>query len=230
MRTVEQLRAAQVRVAVVDHEPEQHRVELVESWGRAHIAAARQPRGELRAAGIAGARAIVCALASDLRNVQTALLVRDLREDIAVVADLDNPTVGRLEEATGEGSRSRCRPLRAGGGRCLHRPHDPRRGARSERFVPAEVDLAAGDPAELFGDLVPVGVDPRRTESSSSALGGARVAVGDRVTVLGKPEDLGRPDSGRRSRRRRAGVGRVRQLRRVRRSLAQRNDRAVGIT
>jgi Trk K+ transport system NAD-binding subunit/multidrug transporter EmrE-like cation transporter len=196
----------------------------------------RRPRGRARAAGIAGARAIVCTLASDLRNVETALLVRDLREDIAVVAHLDNPTVGRaVEEATGEGSALDVAGLFAPAviDACIGRStHDVDLGA--ERFVAAEVEVGrAGTLRELFGDLVPVGVDPGRGELVVCPGRDLEVAPGDRVTVLGKPDELaraelaggGEPDGA----PQRAGAARQ-FLRRISRSLAQGTDRAVVIT
>jgi Trk K+ transport system NAD-binding subunit len=235
LRTVEQLRAADVRVAVVDDDPDSPRGELVESWGAAHIAAAGELEDELRAAGIAGARAIVCTLSSDLRNVETALLVRDLREDIAVVAHLDNPTVGRaVEEATGEGSALDVAGLFAPSvvDACIGRSsHDVILG--SERFVAAEFEISRpGTLRELFGDLVPVGVDPGPGELIVCPGRDHEVAAGDRVTVLGKPEDLARAEPVASEPEPEAGSGGpLRQFaRRASRSLAQGTDRAVGIT
>jgi len=105
LRTVEQLRVAEVPVVVLDDDPSARMAALVESWGCPHMKSDGDPGTQLRAAGVAGARAVVCTQASDLRNVETALLVRDMREDISVVVHLDNPTVGRaVEAATGAGS------------------------------------------------------------------------------------------------------------------------------
>jgi voltage-gated potassium channel Kch len=95
LRTVEQLRTAGVEVVVLDDDPSGRLESAVTSWGCPYMSANGNLDAQLRAAGIAGARAVVCTQKSDLRNVETALLVRDLREDIAVVAHLDNPTVGR---------------------------------------------------------------------------------------------------------------------------------------
>ena len=99
LRTVEQLRLAEVPVVVLDDDPSARMAALVESWGCPHFKSDGDPGAQLRAAGLAGARAVVCTQVSDLRNVETALLVRDLREDIAVVVHLDNPTVGRAVAA-----------------------------------------------------------------------------------------------------------------------------------
>src|SRR6201999_3915224 len=144
-------------------------------------------------AGRAGARAIVCTSDSDLRNVETALLARDLRADIDVVAHLDNPTVGRaVEEATGAGSALDVAGLFAPAviDACMYRSsHDVVLGG--ERFVAAEVGVGgAGTLRELFGDLVPVGVVRSGGELVVCPGRDLGVTPGDRVTLLGKPEEL----------------------------------------
>jgi Trk K+ transport system NAD-binding subunit/multidrug transporter EmrE-like cation transporter len=236
LRTVEQLRSATVRVAVVDDDPQRRWAELVKGWGCAYIGASGSLDDELAAAGIAGARAVVCTQASDLRNVETALLVRDLREDIAVVAHLDNPTVGHaVEEATGAGSALDVAGLFAPAviDACMkHTVHEVVLG--DERFVAAEVGVGGGGTLrQLFGDLVPVGVVTAEGELVVCPGRDHEVGAGDRVTVLGKPEELEQAEVAHTSEpeEAEAGAGRVRQfLRRSRNSLAQGTDRAVKIT
>ena len=46
-------------------------------------------------AGLAGATAVICVQHDDLYTLETALLTRQLREDVRVVAQLGNPAVGR---------------------------------------------------------------------------------------------------------------------------------------
>jgi hypothetical protein len=105
LRTVEQLLGAGVALVVVDDDAAAPHAPTVESLGVPYIPAGGSLEGQLRRAGLPGARAVVCTSDSDLRNVETALVARDLRADIDVVAHLDNPTVGRaVEEATGSGS------------------------------------------------------------------------------------------------------------------------------
>jgi Trk K+ transport system NAD-binding subunit/multidrug transporter EmrE-like cation transporter len=236
LRTVEQLRATGVAVAVVDDDVAAPHAATVEGWGCPYVAAGIGLEEQLRRAGLRGARAVVCTSRHDLRNVETALLARDLRADIDVVAHLDNPTVGRaVEEATGAGSALDVAGLFAPAvvDACMYRSsHDVLLG--QERFVAAEVGVGgAGTLRELFGDLVPVGVvrpDGELIVCPGRDLG---VAPGDRVTLLGKPEELAGaelshaaepepvPGQG----------GRLRQfLRRASRTLAQGTDRAVWIT
>jgi Trk K+ transport system NAD-binding subunit/multidrug transporter EmrE-like cation transporter len=236
LRTVEQLRSTGIAVVVVDDDPAAGHAATVEEWGCPHIPAGGSLESQLRRAGLSGARAVVCTSDSDLRNVETALVARDLRADIDVVAHLDNPTVGRaVEEATGAGSALDVAGLFAPAviDACMYRSaHDVVLG--DERFVAAEVGVGgAGTLRELFGDLVPVGVV--RPDGDLVVCPGRDLEVtpGDRVTLLGKPEELAAaelshaaepergPDQG----------GSLRQfLRRASRTLAQGTDRAVWIT
>ena len=235
LRTVEQLRVAEVPVVVLDDDPSARMAALVESWGCPHMSSEGDPGTQLRAAGLAGARAVVCTHASDLRNVETALLVRDMREDISVVVHLDNPTVGRaVEDATGAGSALDVAGLFAPSvvDACMGRTsYDVMLG--EELFVAAEVGVTEkGTLRNLFGDLAPVGIITAAGELVVCPGRDHEVGVGDRVTVLGKPEDLGGAgvahgkDSARSH-----GVGQARRtVRRVSRTLAEEADRALIIT
>jgi Trk K+ transport system NAD-binding subunit/multidrug transporter EmrE-like cation transporter len=236
LRTVEQLRATGVAVVVVDDDAAAPHAATVEAWGCPYIAAGSAPEEQLRRAGLAAARAVVCTSRSDLRNVETALLARDMRDDIDVVAHLDNPTVGgAVEEATGAGSALDVAGLFAPAvvDACMYRTsHDVLLG--EERFVAAEVGVGgAGTLRELFGDLVPVGVvrpDGELVVCPGRDLG---VAPGDRVTLLGKPEELAGAELSHAAEAEPVPDqrGRLRQfLRRTSRSLAQGTDRAVWIT
>jgi Trk K+ transport system NAD-binding subunit len=237
LRTVEQLRSTGVAVVIVDDDPGAQHAATVEGWGCPYIAASGSHDQQLRQAGLAGARAIVCTSRSDLRNVETALLARDLRADIDVVAHLDNPTVGRaVEEATGEGSALDVAGLFAPAvvDACMYRSsHDVLLG--EERFVAAEVGVGgAGTLRELFGDLVPVGVVRADGELVVCPGRDFGVAPGDRVTLLGKPDELAGAEVSRGAETDRVpsqGGGSFRQfLRRTSRTLAQGTDRAVWIT
>jgi Trk K+ transport system NAD-binding subunit/multidrug transporter EmrE-like cation transporter len=237
LRTVEQLRSTGVAVVVVDDDPAAPHALTVESWGCPYIAAAGNLEGQLRQAGLTAARAVVCTSRSDLRNVETALVARDLRADIDVVAHLDNPTVGRaVEEATGAGSALDVAGLFAPAvvDACMYRSsHDVVLGG--ERFVADEVGVAAaGTLRGLFGDLVPVGVVRSGGELIVCPGRDLGVGPGDRVTLLGKPDELAGAELSRAAEPERLphqGGGSLRQfLRRASRTLAQGTDRAVAIT
>ena len=236
LRTVEQLRVAEVPVVVLDDDPSARMAALVESWGCPHMRSDGDPAAQLRAAGLAGARAVVCTQASDLRNVEMALMVRDMREDISVVVHLDNPTVGRaVEAATGPGSALDVAGLFAPSvvDACMGRTsYDVMLG--EELFVAAEVAVTeTGTLRTLFGDLAPVGIITVEGELVVCPGRDHEVQEGDRVTVLGKPEDLGGAGvAATKTSVRPQGIGRPtrRLIRRVSRTLAEEADRALIVT
>jgi Trk K+ transport system NAD-binding subunit len=235
LRTVEQLRVAEVPVVVLN-DPDVRLATLVESWGCPHMSSDGDPATLLRAAGLAGARAVVCTQASDLRNVEIALLARDMRENVAVVVHLDNPTVGRaVEDATGAGSALDVAGLFAPAvvDACMGRTaYEVMLG--EERFVAAEVEVGTpGTLRTLFGDLAPVGIITAQDELVVCPGRDHPVQVGDHVTVLGKPEDVesaGVPGM-REPKQEAQSFGRSvrRMLRRFSRTVAEEADRAVCI-
>jgi Trk K+ transport system NAD-binding subunit len=195
VRTIEQLIAAGARVVVVDDEGSRER----------HLRAVHRlevpviPRGSrtedaLLDAGIAGAESVICIESSDLRTLETVLLVHGLRPDIRVVAQLDNPAVARaVEEITGQAAVIDVASLFAPSvvEACVkRRAHDIRIG--STHFVTVEV--TAGRDAtlrELYGSLVPLGVVTDSRLAPVVCPGrDHRVAEGDRVTLLGTREDV----------------------------------------
>ncbi len=232
LRTVEQLHLAGVPVVVLDHDPDPRLASAVRALGVPHVVEDPHDSAHLLAAGLGGARAVVCTEASDLRNVETALLVRDLRDDVAVVVHVDNPAVGRaIEDATGAGSVLDVAELFAPAvvEACLGRSTHEILIA-GERFVAAGVVAPRGGTLRsLYGDLVPVGII---TEEESLVVCPGRdhvVRAGDRVTVLGTPADLAAVDVPARGRDRRSpSRGRLRRAARaVSRTLASGADRAL---
>jgi Trk K+ transport system NAD-binding subunit len=160
-----------------------------------------------------------------------------MREDISVVVHLDNPTVGRaVEDATGAGSALDVAGLFAPSvvDACMGRTsYDVMLG--DQLFVAAEVPVTeAGTLRTLFGDLAPVGIITADGELVVCPGRDHEVRAGDRVTVLGKPEDLGGAGVAQQSRAlaRSQGVGHParRLARRISRTLAEEADRALIIT
>src|SRR5450755_4756770 len=102
LRTVEQLHLAGARVVVLDDEGDERFARIVRGWDIPLLARDAHLTEPLHEAGIAGAAAVVCIESSDLKTLETVLLVRDIRPDVRVVAHLDNPAVARaVEEVTG---------------------------------------------------------------------------------------------------------------------------------
>lgn len=188
VRVIEQLLTLDVRVAAVDDERHDRRRSLLAEWGVPRIARLDRSSEPLFAAGLRGARAVVCAEDSDLLTLEVALLVRDVRPDVPIVVHLDNPAVGRaVEDVTGAGSVLDVAGLFAPSvvDGCIGRTaHDLTVGG--ERFVAAEVVAARqGSLRELYGDLAPIGIVDGHERVVVCPGRDTVVAEGDRVTLLG---------------------------------------------
>jgi Trk K+ transport system NAD-binding subunit len=195
LRTVEQLHLAGARVVVLDDEPDERLAQVVRGWGIPHLARGSHHLTEpLYDAGILGAAAVVCAERTDLRTLETVLLIRDLRPEIRIVADLDNPAVARaVEEVLGSVGVLDVAALFAPSvvEACLgRRARDILLG--DTHFVAAEVTVPrAGTLRELYGSLAPIGVVTDADDQLVPCPGrDQQVAVGDRVTLLGTHAEL----------------------------------------
>jgi Trk K+ transport system NAD-binding subunit len=195
LRTVEQLHLAGARVVVLDDEPDERLAQVVRGWGIPHLARGSHHLTEpLYDAGILGAAAVVCAERTDLRTLETVLLIRDLRPEIRIVADLDNPAVARaVEEVLGSVGVLDVAALFAPSvvEACLgRRARDILLG--DTHFVAAEVTVPrAGTLRELYGSLAPIGVVTDADDQLIPCPGrDQHVAVGDRVTLLGTHAEL----------------------------------------
>ncbi len=194
LRTVEQLHLAGARVVVLDDEQDERLVRVVRGWGIPHLPRSAHLSDPLFAAGILGARAVVCAELTDLRTLETVLLIRDLRPDVLVVADLDNPAVAHaVEEVLSSVGVLDVAALFAPAvvEACIgRRAREILLG--DTRFVAAEV-IAPHDGTlrELYGNLAPIGVVTEASDELIACPGRDQaVTSGDRVTVLGTREEL----------------------------------------
>ena len=195
LRTVEQLHLAGARVVVLDDEADERLARVVRGWGIPHLPRGAHLTEPLFEAGIMGARAVVCAEGTDLGTLETVLLIRDIRPDVTVVADLDNAAVAHaVEEVLDSVGVLDVAGLFAPAvvEACLGRR------ARSidlgeTRFVATEVTAPKdGTLRELYGSLAPIGV-MTEAENELIACPGRDHEVKrlDRVTVLGTPQELG---------------------------------------
>jgi Trk K+ transport system NAD-binding subunit len=197
VRTVEQLHLSGAEVIVVDDETvsEAHR-RVVEEWGVPIVRRRVGLAETLAAAGVGAADAVIVIESTDLRTLETVLLVHDLRPDVRLVAHLDNPAVARAVEEISDvvtvldvASLFAPSVIEA----CLkRRAHDIVLG--STHFVTAEVVAPrAGTLRDLFGSLVPLGVVGADEQSPLVCPGrDTSVLAGDRVTLLGTREELDR--------------------------------------
>jgi Trk K+ transport system NAD-binding subunit len=194
LRTVEQLHLAGARVAVLDDEQDGRLVRVVRGWGIPHLPRSAHLSDPLYAAGISGARAVVCAELTDLRTLETVLLIRDLRPDVLVVADLDNPAVAHaVEEVLSSVGVLDVAALFAPAvvEACLsHRAREILLG--DTLFVAAEVIAPSdGTLREIYGHLAPIGVVTEADDELIAFPGrDQEVSKGDRVTLLGTRAEL----------------------------------------
>ncbi len=194
LRTVEQLHLAGARTVVLSDEPDERLSRIVRGWGITHLPRGGHLSEPLFDAGISGAAAVVCAENTDLRTLETVLQIRDLRPDVRVVADLDNPSVAHAVE----GVLSSVGVLDVAAlfapavvETCLgRRARELQLGETS--FVAAEV-VAPRDATlrELYGNLAPIGVVTDADDELIACPGRDHaVAARDRVTLLGTHAEL----------------------------------------
>lgn len=238
LRTVEQLRAIGVPTVALDDAHDPRRIAAVQSWGVPHVVRTPDGAASLHAAGLASASAVICAEGSDLRTLETALLVRDLRPEVRVVVHLNNQVVGRaVEEVTGAGGvldvAGLFAPAVVDG--CLgHGTHELE--LDGQRFVAAEVTAAQTDSLRaLYGDLAPIGAVHAADDRLVVCPGRDHVVTeGDRVTLLGTEAELAAAgvaaDPPRTEAAGRLGRGLANRLALALQSVSEVTDRAVRAT
>jgi Trk K+ transport system NAD-binding subunit len=192
LRIVEQLSLSGVPAVVIDDDPDVRLARILASWGVPHVSGSSRVAETLAGAGLAGAAAVVCVQEDDLYTLETALLTRQLREDVRVVAQLGNPAVGRALAQVGVAvldvaGLSAPSVVEA----CL------RSGAQDirlsgEHFTAAWTSVPrAASLRELYGALAPIAVVPAAGGDVVVCPGrDVQVAAGDDVMVIGTPEEL----------------------------------------
>jgi len=194
LRTVEQLHLAGVQVVIVDDDPDPRLIREVELWKVPCIVGSPRIVTVLEEAGLAGARAVVCAERSEVQTLETALLVSELRPYIRVVVQLANAAVGAaVAQVTGAGSVLDTAALASPSivEACLGRvAHPMELGGR--QFVATQVKVVKpGTLRSHFGSLAPVGVVPADGSDTVACPGrDLEVGPGDLVSVLGTPDEL----------------------------------------
>ena len=175
LRAVERLHGAGVAVVVVDLDPDVRAEQAIAVLGIPLIRASSRTAAALQAAGLAGARAVVCTESNELHTLEVALLTRTLRPDVRVVAQFANPGVGEaLESATGAividvAALSAPSLVEA----CLDRTtHDIDLGGTRFRVTRQVVDGPAAPFRSRFGDLSPLAV--ARADGTGGRLPGPR--------------------------------------------------------
>jgi Trk K+ transport system NAD-binding subunit len=99
LRVVEHLVALGVEVVAVDDGARPGAVQAATALGATVVPHVDGAAAALDAAGLREARAVVCLSSTDLGALEVALLVRRLRPDLRVVAQIRNPAVARAMQA-----------------------------------------------------------------------------------------------------------------------------------
>ncbi len=99
LRVVEHLVALGIEVVAVDDGARPGAVQAATALGATVVPHVDGAAAALDAAGLREARAVVCLSSTDLGALEVALLVRRLRPDLRVVAQIRNPAVARAMQA-----------------------------------------------------------------------------------------------------------------------------------
>ena len=191
LRIVEQLTLSGVPAVVVDDDPAPALARMIAAWGVPLIAGQARAEETLMSAGLAGAVAVICAQENDLSALEAALLVRRLRAEVRVVAQLANPAVGRAVRQAGVAvldvaglSAPSVVEVCLGDG-------VQEMSLSGMRFLAARTAAPkAATLRELYGALAPVAVVPPTGDVLICPGRDTRVRAGDEVTLIGTPDEL----------------------------------------
>jgi Trk K+ transport system NAD-binding subunit len=191
LRIVEQLTLSGVPAVVVDGNPAPALARMADAWGVPLVTGPARSEETLMAAGLAGAIAVICAQDDDLSALETALLVRRLRAEVRVVAQLTNPAVGRAVKEVGVAvldvaglSAPSVVEVCLGEG-VQELPLSGMRFLAARTAAPSTATLR-----ELYGALAPVAVVPPTGDVLVCPGRDTVVDAGDEVTLIGTPEEL----------------------------------------
>jgi Trk K+ transport system NAD-binding subunit len=197
-RTVEQLHLSGTQVVVIDDDAHSRFSRVLEDWGIPHLQHSAFLGDALLEAGLEGALAVICSEEDEIHTLETALRIRELRPEVRIVVQLANPSVASaLERVSGKGSVLDVADL-AGPSfveACLRR-NSHTIDLAGTRFEVVEVtvteQMSEGSTFRgAFGDLAPVAImRGDGTELIACPGRDQLVGAGDRVAVLGTPEDL----------------------------------------
>ena len=216
LRIVEELSLSGVPAVVVDDDPDPRLARVLVSWGVPRLAASSRAAETLTEAGLAGATAVVCVQEDDLYTLETALLIRQLREDVRVVAQLGNPAVGRALAQVGVSVLDVAGLSAPSVAEACLRSGTHEISLSGERFtITRTVAPNRGSLRELYGALAPIAVVPAAGGDVVVCPGrDLQVGVGDEVTLIATPQELiatpqeliARPAAGRERTRQQAGA------------------------
>jgi Trk K+ transport system NAD-binding subunit len=191
LRIVEVLELSSAPAVVVDDNPPPALARLITARGVPLVTGPTRAAETMAAAGLAGAAAVICAQENDLAALETALLVRRLRSEVRVVAQLTNPAVGRAIRGAGVAvldvaglSAPSVVEVCLGDG-------VQEMTLSGMRFLAARTGApSTGTLRKLYGSLAPVAVV--QPDGGVVVCPGRDTLVreGDEVTLIGTPDEL----------------------------------------
>jgi Trk K+ transport system NAD-binding subunit len=191
LRIVEQLALSDVPTVVVDDNPSPALARMVGAWNVPLVTGPTSAEETLTAVGLADAVAVICAQENDLSALETALLVRRLRSEVRVIAQLTNPAVGRavreagvqVLDVAGLSAPSVVEVCLAEGVQEM--------SLSGMRFLAARTTApSAATLRSLYGALAPVAVVRRDGDTVICPGRDTMVRAGDEVTLIGTPDEL----------------------------------------
>jgi Trk K+ transport system NAD-binding subunit len=191
LRIVEQLALSGVPAVVVDDNPAPALARMIDAWDVPLVTGPPRNAETLMSAGLAGAVAVICAQDSDLSALETALLVRRLRADVRVVAQLANPAVGRAVRQAGVAVLDVAGLSAPSVVEVCLREGVQEMSLSGMRFLAARTaPPRAATLRELYGALAPVAVVPQDGDVLVCPGRDTPVSAGDEVTLIGTPDEL----------------------------------------
>ncbi len=192
-RIVKQLAKVSPRVLVVDPELGQSELDTLARYGVEYLPGYGQSQDVLEAADIRNARAAVCATNDDLRNIEIALLVREMSADIRIVVQMANGNVGAaLQRVTQPSVVLDVAELASMSfvEQAVNRAAHPIALGRRRFYVTNARTTKPGTLREVFGDVAPIAVRSLEGDTSTCPSRDRRVQVDDLVTLLGTEDEL----------------------------------------
>jgi len=192
-RVIRHLVQAGREVLVIDREATRQDREDLLRWGATYVESSDHRQYTLGAADLDNAAAVLCIDEDDLRNVEMALLVREMSPAVRIVVYTSNSSVNRaLEPIARPGtvldvaalsSRSIVEAVVEAHTRVLDLDGEP--------FTIVTVPAEDGDLRTQWGSLAPLAVE--RADGSPLIVGPGRnlqVSRGDMVTLIGRESDF----------------------------------------
>jgi Trk K+ transport system NAD-binding subunit len=195
-RIVKQLAKVADRVVVVDPELGPSELETLRRYGVEYVAGYGQSLDVLTSVDITHAAAAICATNDDLRNIEIALLMRELCADVRLVVQMANGTVGHALRSVTQPSEvldvadlASIAFVEA----AVQRESHPLMLGRRRFHVTTVSNPRDGRLREVWGDIAPIAV--RDAQSGNIRFTPSRddtFSQGDSVMLLGTEDEFRR--------------------------------------